>query len=115
MDSRMAGAAYTTRRNGRTRTAIEDGITDTAQDTPQRRHAQSQDNTQQRVVVDSLQLPRPTFADEQERSLHYQKEHSHPGPSRSSATAQERIWQDQMESTWVFTYWEAGDKVTLPG
>jgi hypothetical protein len=22
------------------------------------------------------------------------------------------IWRDQMESTWVFTYWEAGDKVT---
>jgi hypothetical protein len=89
MDSRMVGAEYATRRNGRTRTAIADGIADTAQNTLQRRHAQSQDKHSNRAVEDSLQLPKLTFADEQERSLHYQKEHPHPGPSRSSATAQE--------------------------
>jgi hypothetical protein len=42
MDLRMAGADYATRRNGRTRAAIKDGITGTTKDTPQRRHAQSQ-------------------------------------------------------------------------
>jgi hypothetical protein len=47
-----------TRRNGRTRTAFQEGITGTTQNTPQRRHAQSLDK-------DSLQLPRPTLADEQ--------------------------------------------------
>jgi hypothetical protein len=53
---RMADADYATRRNGRrTRTAIEDDITGTTKNTPQRRHAQSQDK-------DSLQLPRPAFA-----------------------------------------------------
>ena len=45
MDPRMADADYATRRNGRTRTAIKDGITGTTKDTPQRRHAQSQRNT----------------------------------------------------------------------
>jgi hypothetical protein len=96
---------------GGTNGYIEDGITDTAQNTPQRRHAQSQDKHNNRAAVDLLQLPRPTFADEQERSLHYQKEHPHPGPSRCNSTG---IWQDQMESTWVFTYWKAGDNDSPP-
>jgi hypothetical protein len=48
-------------------------ITGTTQNTQRRRHAQSLDK-------DSLQLPRPTFAVEQERSLKYQKEHPHPVP-----------------------------------
>jgi hypothetical protein len=43
MDPRMANTNHATRQNGRARTAIEDGITDTAQNTPQRRHAQSQE------------------------------------------------------------------------
>jgi hypothetical protein len=62
--------------------------------------------------VDSLQLPRPTFADEQERSLNYQKEHPHPGPSRSGAQAQE-YGGTKWNLRGFFTYWEAGDKVTL--
>jgi hypothetical protein len=83
MDSRMVGAAYATRRNGRTRTAIEDGITGTTGNTPQRRQVQSLDK-------DSLQLPQPALADEQGRSLLLlPKEHPHPGPSRSCAIAQE--------------------------
>jgi hypothetical protein len=93
MDSRMAGTTYATKRNGRTRTAFEEGITGTTQNTPQRRHAQSLDK-------DSLQLPRPTFADSQERSLHHQKEHPpHPGPSLSTESlsgAIAGIWRDQM-------------------
>jgi hypothetical protein len=58
MDPRMAGDDYAAaRRNGWTRrTAIEDDITGTTKGTPQRRHAQSQDK-------ESLQLPRPAFAD----------------------------------------------------
>jgi hypothetical protein len=53
--------------------AFEEGISGTTQNNPQRRHAQSLDK-------DSLQLPRPTLAEEQERSLKYQKEHPHPVP-----------------------------------
>jgi hypothetical protein len=89
MDPRMADAAYATRQNGRTRAAIEDGITGTTKNTPQRRHAQSQDKHSTGVVVNSLQLPKPAFADEQERSLLLPKEHPHPGPSRFGAIAQE--------------------------
>jgi hypothetical protein len=105
----MADAAYATRRNGRTRTAIEDGITGTTENTPQRRHAQSLDK-------DSLQLPQPALAGDQERSLLLlPKEHRHPGPSRSCAIAQSTgIWQDRTESTWFFTYWEAGDNDPPP-
>jgi hypothetical protein len=44
MDPRMTDADYATRRNGRTQTAIEDDITGTTKNTPQRRHAQSQRN-----------------------------------------------------------------------
>jgi hypothetical protein len=84
---------------------FEEGITGTTQNTQRRRHAQSLDK-------DSLQLPRPTLAEEQERSLNYQKEHPHPVPKpvRCSSTG---IWRDQKESTWVFTYWEAGGNDSL--
>jgi hypothetical protein len=85
MDPRMADTKYATRRNGRALLAFEEGISGTTQNTPQRRHAQSLDK-------DSLQLPRPTFAEEQERSLNYQKEHPHPVPSLSGAIAQEYGW-----------------------
>jgi hypothetical protein len=71
---------------GHTWTAFEESTTGTTQNTPRRakarRHAQS-------LHKDSLQLPRLTFAEEQERSLNYQKEHPHPVPRRSGAIAQE--------------------------
>jgi hypothetical protein len=46
----MAGADYATRRNMRTRTVIEDDITGTTKNTPQRQHAQSQDKRNTRVL-----------------------------------------------------------------
>jgi hypothetical protein len=110
MDPRMAGTNYATRRNGRTRTAFEEGMTGTTQNTPQRRHAQSLDKG-------PLQLPRPALADgraNKERSLNYQKEHPHPGrtwPVRCNSTG---LWGDQLESTWGFTYWEAGGNDSPP-
>jgi hypothetical protein len=33
-------------------------------------------------------------------------------PAGAAAAQEYGRWQDQMGSTWVFTYWEAGDKVT---
>jgi hypothetical protein len=69
----MAGTNHATGWNRRTWTAFEESITGTTQNTQRRRHAQSLDK-------DPLQLPRPTLAAEQERSLKYQKEHPHPVP-----------------------------------
>ena len=102
----MAGTNHATRWNRRTWTAFEESTTGTTQNTQRRRHAQSLDK-------DSLQLPRPALAEEQERSLKYQTEHPHPVPSRSGRCNCTGKWQDQKESTWVFTYWEAGDNGSL--
>jgi hypothetical protein len=63
VDPRMAGADYATRRNGGTQTAIKDGITGTTKNIPQRQHAQRAKSMQHEGAVDSLQLPKPAFAD----------------------------------------------------
>jgi hypothetical protein len=88
MDPRIANANHATRRNGRTQTAIDyrrwhnrHGTEHSAKAA----RAKSRQTHSTGVVVDSLQLPRPAFADEHERSLNYQKEHPNPEPSRSGA------------------------------
>jgi hypothetical protein len=112
VDPGMAGADYATRRNGRTRAAIKDGITGTTKGTPQRRHAQSQRNT-------GVLWTRCNCHDRPSRTNRNEVCYCQRSPliqdlaSRSSATAQEYGGTNQLEFTRVFTYWEVGNKVTL--
>jgi hypothetical protein len=79
----MASANHATQRNGRTRTAVKDGITGP--------HTENSARTvragpRQRLAATAKSQP-SRFT--QKRSLLLPKEHPHPGPSRSGAQAQE--------------------------
>jgi hypothetical protein len=90
--------------NAHIRYDINDGLVDILLEvTP------TEEQKAERIKEQKEQESKRRMAKEKEIYLH-QKEHPHPGPSRSRATHSTGLWRDQLESTWFFTYWEAGDK-----
>jgi hypothetical protein len=118
MGPRTADADYATRRNGRTRTAIEDDITGTTKNTEHSAKAARAKSRQAKTRCNCQGRARDQPSLTKRNEVYYYQRSTltliQDLPSRPCAIAQECAGTG---TNWnlrgFFAYWEAGDKATL--